>query len=65
MNSNSLAAIEHFIANLSTQEQLYLMEFIVKQLQEKNQATAKISDFAYMKSQFESLARDPEMNPDE
>jgi hypothetical protein len=64
MNSQSLAAIEHFIANLSIQEQLSLMEFIVKQLQEKTQSTAKISDFAYMKSQFESLARDPELNPE-
>jgi hypothetical protein len=61
MNSKSLSAIEHFIANLPIVEQLELMEFIVKNLQERLNPTVKMADLEYTKSQFESLARDPQM----
>jgi hypothetical protein len=64
MNPQSLTAIEHFIANLSIPEQLTLMEFMVKHLQERLNPKTKISDMEYTKMQFESLARDPLINTD-
>jgi hypothetical protein len=62
MKTQSLKAIELFITNLSITEQLALIEFISKHLQERLNPTVKMSDLEYTKIQFESLARDPEIN---
>lgn len=59
MSSHYLLEIERLISNLSLQEQLWLLERIVRQVRERTQTQDKFADGKYMESQLAAMASDP------
>ncbi|MCT7986150.1 hypothetical protein NG796_23025 [Laspinema sp. A4] len=61
MVSSKLLEIVRDIRNLSLSEQQWLLENLVNQIKSKAQQPSKFNDSAFLKSQLQEMAQDPEV----
>jgi hypothetical protein len=59
MNSSTVVEIERSIRALPLEDQLWLAERIVRQVREKTQASARLSDVEDLEEQLTAMANDP------